>query len=119
MRVNFDREANVLNITSGTPVATAASLLDDPGVAVELATAEGHDIVGLIVIGASAYLPLGLGYDSKTDTLLLGKKTDDPDLVTVCGDFVGFWQVDELEPDGFRDPIGVAIRQASVHLAGA
>ena len=119
MRAKFDREANVLRIASGAPVATASSLVDDLDIAVELATADGHDIVGLIIIGASAYLPLGPGYDAKTDTLLLGEKTDDPNLITKCGDFVGYWQVDELEPEGFRDPMGVAIQRASVHLAGA
>ena len=119
MRVNYDREANVLRMTNGAPVATAASLLDDPDVAVELATVDGHDIVGLIVIGASSYLPLGSGYDAKTDTFLLGEKTDDPSLVTECGDFIGYWQVDELEPEGFWDPVGVTIRRASVHLANA
>ena len=37
MRVIYDREANVLRIITDTPAATAASLLDDPGIAVELA----------------------------------------------------------------------------------
>ena len=120
MRVSYDREANVLHLTDGAPAATGASLLDDPGIVIELATGEGHDIVGLIVIGASAYLPLGdNGYDAKTDTLVLGAKTDDPALITENGDFVGYWQVDELAPEGFRDPVGVAIRRASTHLAAA
>ena len=66
MRVSYDRQANVLRVTTDTPAATAASLLDDPGVAVELATADGHDIVGLIVMGASAYIPFGKTYNSET-----------------------------------------------------
>ena len=74
MRVIYDREANVLRIITDTPAATAASLLDDPGVAVELATDDGHDIVGLILMGASAYIPLGKSYDAASDTLLLGRQ---------------------------------------------
>ena len=120
MQVNYDREANALHLTDGAPAATGASLLDDPGIVLELATAEGHDIVGLIVTGASAYLPLGEnGYDLKTDTLVIGAKTDDPALITENGDFVGYWQLDELEPEGFKDPVGVAVRRASTHLAAA
>lgn len=120
MRVNYDRQSNVLHLTEGTPAATGASFLDDSGIVLELATGDGHDIVGVIVVGASAYLPLGeRGYDAQTDTLLLGSKTDDPALITESGDFVGYWQVDELEPDGFKDPVGVAIRNASTHLTAA
>jgi uncharacterized protein YuzE len=117
MRVGYDQEANVLRVTTDTPAATAASLLDDPGIAVELATPDGHDIVGLIVIGASAYLPFGRGYNAETDILFIGRKTSDPDLTTENGDITGYWQVDEDDPDGFRDPIGIAIMQASKHFA--
>lgn len=117
MLVSYDQQANVLRITTDTPAATAASLLDDPGVAVEVATADGHDIVGLIVMGASAYLPFGKAYDAETDTLLIGRKTGDLKLTTKNGDIVGYWEVDEDDPSGFRDPIGIAIRQASKHFA--
>ena len=117
MLVSYDQQANVLRVTTDAPAATAASLLDDPGVAVELATADGHDIVGLIVMGASAYIPFGKSYNAKTDTLLIGRKTGDPKLTTENGDIVGYWEVDEDDPDGFRDPIGIAIRQASKHFS--
>ena len=117
MLVSYDQQANVLRITTDMPAATAASLLDDPGIAVELATADGHDIVGLIVTGASAYIPFGKAYNAETDTLLIGRKTRDPKLTTENGDIVGYWEVDEDDPDGFRDPIGIAIRQASKHFA--
>ena len=119
MHVSYDSEANVLQVATETPGGTAASLLHDPGVAVELATHDGHDIVGLIVIGASAYLPLGNGcneYNADTDTLLIGKKTNDPSLISRNGDIVGYWRVDEDDPDGFRDPIGVAVKHASKHF---
>jgi uncharacterized protein YuzE len=117
LKVNYDPDASVLHIMTGEAVNDGASLLDDPGVVVELATEDGHDIVGLIVMGASAYLPLGLGYDADADTLLFGTATSDPAMITENGDIVGYWQVDDEEPDSFRDPIGVAIRKASKHLA--
>ncbi len=117
MLVSYDQQANVLGVTTDTPAATAASLLDDPGIAVELASAEGHEIVGLIVMGASAYIPFGKAYNAETDTLLIGRNTGDPKLTTENGDITGYWKVDEDDPDGFRDPIGIAITQASMRFA--
>ncbi len=115
MKVHHDDDADVLHITTEKRVATAASLLDDPNVAVELATEDGHDIVGLIVMWASSYVRSG--HDAETDTLLIGKAVCDPELITENGDLVAYWQVDDEDPDGYRDPIGVAVRRASVHLA--
>ena len=117
MKANYDVEADVLSLSTGIEPATSASLLDDPDIVVDLAEADGHDIVGLAVMWASAYLPLRKGYDPETDTLLLGTKNTRPHLVTERGDFVGYWQVDEDEPDSFMDPVGVLIRNASKHLA--
>ena len=117
MRIIYDREVNVLRVITETPDAVSASLLYDPGIAIDLATEEGHEIVGITVMGASAFIPLGnRRYDADTDTLTMGRTTGDPDLITENGDLVAYWQVDEEDPDGFRDPIGVAIRRASVHL---
>ena len=115
MKVHYDDDADVLHITTEKRVATAASLLDDPNVAVELATEDGHDIVGLIVMWASSYVRSE--HDAETDTLLIGETAHDPELITENGDLVAYWQVDEEDPDGYRDPIGVAVRRASVHLA--
>ncbi len=67
-------------------------------------------------MGASAYLPLKEGYDAETDTLLLGKRTDSPDLVTETGYFVGYWKSHRGLPDGLVDPVGVLIWDASKHL---
>ena len=117
MKANYDVEADVLSLTTGIEPATSASLLDDPDIVVDLAEADGHDIVGLAVMWASAYLTLKKGYDPETDTLLLGTKNAQPHLVTEHGDFIGYWQVDEDEPDSFMDPVGVLIRNASKHLA--
>jgi hypothetical protein len=117
MRIRYYQDADVLRVTTDQTPADGASLLYEADIAVELATEDGHDIVGLIVMGASAYLPLGLGYDADADTLLFGTATSDPAMITENGDIVGYWQVDDEEPDSFRDPIGVAIRKASKHLA--
>ena len=117
MKANYDVEADVLSLTTGIEPATSASLLDDPDIVVDLADADGHDIVGLAVMWASAYLPLKKGYDPETDTLLLGMKNAPCHPATEHGDFIGYWQVDEDEPDGFMDPVGVLIRNASKHLA--
>ena len=118
MRVRYDHKEDILRLITETPDATSASLLDDPGIAVELATEDGHEIVGVTVLGMSAYLPLGnRGYDAETDTLTMGRTAADPELITRNGDLVGYWQVDKCDADGFRDPIGVAIKRASVHLA--
>ena len=117
MRANYDKEANVLRLTMDVQAVTAASLLDDPGIVIDLSASEGHDIIGLVIMGASAYLPLGRGYNPSTDTLLLGTKTNDPGLITENGDFIGYWQVYDDDPSEFMDPVGVAIRNASKHLA--
>lgn len=120
MRVRYDPEVDALRITTDTPGVVSASLWDPEydSVAVDLATDDGCEIVGLDVIWASTYLPLGKnGYDADTDTLTMGKTTTDPELITENGDLIGYWHADRHEPGGYRDPIGVAIKRASVHLA--
>ena len=97
--------------------ATSSSLLDDPDIVVDLSEPEGHDIVGLGIMWASGYLPLKKGYDPEADTLLLGQQITSPRLITENGDFVGYWQPYEDEPDAFMDPVGVLLRNASKHLA--
>ena len=119
MRTNYDAEADVLSLTTDVRPATSASLLDDPDIVVDLAESNGHQIVGLMVMWASKYLPLHKGYDPESDTLLLGTRTDSPDLTTETGCFVGYWQVYEDETDGIMDPVGVLIREASKNLAPA
>ncbi len=117
MRIVYDDEVDVLRIITETPSVTCAPLLDAPDIVAELATEEGYDIVGVTVIWATVYLPLGKrGYDAVTDTLLMGRTPNDPDLVTENGDIVGYWQADEEYLDGFLEAIGIAINRASVHL---
>ena len=116
MWVIYDKEADVLRMGSGQPIKDTSGLLRGPDAAVDMATDGGCDVVGFILTGASAYLPLGLGYDPERDVLTIGETTDDPDLVTENGDFVGYWEVYVAEPGGVRLPVGVAVRRASMYL---
>ena len=118
--VHYDSEVDALRITTDSGGATSSSLWYNSDIVVDLATEDGHDIVGLGVLCASLYLPLGKrGYDANTDILLFGRTTCNPSLITENGDIIGYWQLGDDDPDGFRDPIGVAIKNASVHLAEA
>ena len=118
--VHYDNEIDALRVATDRYGVSSASLLYNSDIVVDLATEDGHDIVGLGVLCASLYLPLGKkGYDADTDMLLMGDSTSAPALITENRDFIGYWQVDEAAPDGFRYPIGVAIKRASVHLAEA
>ena len=38
-------------------------------------------------------------------------------VVTENGDIVGYWKRDAVDPDCFMEPVGMAIRRASQHLA--
>lgn len=116
--VHYDSEIDALRVATDRYGVTSASLLYNSDIVVDLATEDGHDIVGLGVLCVSLYLPLGKkGYDADTDTLLMGYSTPDPELITENGDFIGYWKVFEGDPNRFRDPVGVAIKNASVHLA--
>ena len=118
MQVSYDAMDDVLHLTTGQRVATCAGLLsatDD--VALELASSDGYDVVGIIAIGASGYLSPWKGYDAERDILTIGKTTKNLDFITENGDFVGYWQAAATAPNEVRDPIGVAIRHASKHLA--
>ncbi|MCY3637943.1 MAG: DUF2283 domain-containing protein [Chloroflexi bacterium] len=121
MRVSHDThpQADILYFSTGTPDVGGSDILTAPGVVVFVGAEDGHDIVGIEIIGASAYLPLGKkGYDAKTDTLMLGEKCAKPDLITQNDDFVAYWRVDKEFPDvGFLEPVGVAIKNASAHIA--
>ena len=116
--VHYDGEVDALRVTTDVGGATSASLSYNSDIVVDLATEDGYDIVGLGVLCASLYLPLGKkGYDAETDTLLMGDSTSDPALITENDDFIGYWKVFEGDLNGFRDPVGVAVKNASAHLA--
>ena len=120
MRVRYDQKVDALRITTDAPEAISESLWDAEyhDIVVDLAAEDSCDIVGLEVMWASAYLPLGKkGYDAESDTLLMGRATSEPALITKNGDIIGYWQMDDDSPEGMPNPVGVAIKRASVHLA--
>ena len=119
MFVNYDPEVDIIDF-SVRGRAVACSLYYDHDVVVNLGSEDGKDIIGVMLMCASSYLPLGKrGYDGKTDTLMMGRTTDTPELISECGDFVGYWQPDpeEERAGAYHYVIGVALKRASVHLA--
>ena len=119
MRVDYDDEFHILRVDAASR-AESSSLLYDDDVVVNVGTEDGRDIVGVEVWAAPTYFPLGKrGYDAKTDTLTMGRTTNDPELINECGDFVGYWQPDPKDagPGAYHYAIGVALKRASVHLA--
>ena len=76
---------DVLRFLKGEDEATSATLREECEVAVSLATEGGHHIVGIDVMGASAYLPLGkLGYDPDTYFLSFGSTPCDAVVTEHC-----------------------------------
>ena len=119
LKVLYDREVNALNIITDETEKeeTCIPLRDEGSVVLGVAYGDLRHIVSIEALGASAWLPLGKrDYDAETDTLTIGLASGDEVLVTENGDIVGYWVPDELDPSEFMDPIGVALRNASVHL---
>ena len=117
MELDYNSLDDVLHLGPEGQVEDGSMLLDNPGIVLLTGADGGCDIVGAVIMAASYHLSLRHGYDAKSDTLLLGQATDDPALITKNGDFVGYWKPDADDPDGFWEPIGVAIKRASKHLA--
>lgn len=119
MRVHYDDDdrVDILHFATGVPSVEGLTLYDDGDVIVGVATENGHDIATITVMAGSTYLPLGRGYDPETDTLMLGRIIDDPDKVTENGEITVWWKLDKDFDDGFLNPIGVAIRNVSAHIA--
>ena len=115
MRVSYDKENDILALSTGQIQRDGASLYDYADVAVLFGTDGGRDIVGVEMMAASHWF--SKGYNKEKDTWLLGDSTDNPDMITVDGDFVGYWQPYEADPRDVPDPIGVAVRRASIHMA--
>ena len=119
MRVHYDDDdrVDILHFATGVPSFEGYTLYDDDDVIVGVATEDGHDIATVTVMAGSTYLPLGRGYDPETDTLMLGRTMDDPDKVTENGEITVWWKLDEDFDDDFLNPIGVAIKNVSAHIA--
>ena len=119
LKVLYDREVNALNIITyeTEKEETCIPLRDEGSVVLGVAYGDLRHIVSIEALGASAWLPLGKrDYDAETDTLTIGLASGDEVQVTENGDIVGYWVPDDLDPSEFMDPIGVALRNASVHL---
>ena len=114
MRHSYDEEFDILSLSTGQPQLDGASLLDYMDIAAMFGTDGGQDIVGVEVMGASYWFRKG--YDKEKDTWLLGDTTDNPKMITVDDDFVGYWQPDEDLPNEVPDPIGVVVHNASKHI---
>ncbi len=120
LQLLYDKDVDVLRLFTGEDEETSSSLLDLLEVVVHLTDDESRHVVGLEVIGASSYLPLGrCGYDTKADTLTLGATVSDPANITENADIVTYWQESPWEPGACIEPVGVTIRRASKHLKDA
>ena len=114
MQVSYDKENDVLALSTGHTQHDGASLYDHVGVAVLFGTDGGQDIIGVEAMSASYWFCKS--YDEDEDTWLLGNKTDNLGMITTDGDFVGYWQPYEYAPDEVPDPIGVEIKHLSKHV---
>ena len=113
MKVSYDRQHDILDISEG-PSVDGSSIEHDPGVAVHFGTDGGRDIVAATVMGASSWFKKG--YDESSDTWLFGDTDQEHSRVTTDGDFLGYWPLVDEDKD-FPVPIGFALRNASKHLA--
>ena len=122
MRVNYDThpQADILHFDTGK-TSVEGHDLGNSGVIVFVGTEDGHDIAAVTIMSASWYLAkIKNGddtYDAETDTLTLGRIIDAPDKVTENGEITVWWKLDEDFDDDFLNPIGVAIRNVSSHIA--
>ncbi len=113
-KCSYDTKHGTLQISTGQPSTTFEDLGGDVYKVVEL-NGDDRRVIGVIIQHAEPYVTLEKGYDAGMDTLTIGKTTDDPDLISENGDFVGYWQPEADDP-GTLEPIGVALRNASEHL---
>ncbi len=112
---SYDPEVDALSLRTGELEATSTSLDDDPDVVLSLAH-DGSRVVGVEVLGASAYLPLGKRcYDMEADTLTFGVTLSDAAFTKEDGDLVTYWR--EFQGEPILYPVGVTLRRASTHLA--
>ena len=120
LRVHYDSECDAFGLHSGQWSKISADLETAPGVVVDLAGDDGLScqVVGLEVLGMSAFLPLGkLGYCEETDTLTFGAGIEVATEIVENEDLVAHWRPDEYDPDLWRVPIALDLRNASKHLA--
>ena len=115
-----DGDVDILRLktTEWEHTVTCSHLEDDLDVLVCLGSDEGTHVVGLEVMAASFYLPLGKrGYDADADTLTLGDVPAAPAKTTENADIITYWQPDNYDCMSLT-PVAVTIRRASEHLNG-
>ena len=113
MKVTYEEQDDLFDISKGMHIYDGASLEDYNGVILHFGTEGGRDIVAATVMGASYWFRNG--YDESSDTWLLGDTDEEHSKVTTDGDFIGYWPLED-EYEGSPIPIGFALRNASSHL---
>ena len=120
LRLHYDSECDAFGLYSESGVSKTSSELETaPGVVVDLANNDdlSCQVVGLEVLGMSAYIPLGkLGYCEETDTLTFGVEIKTASEVVENEDLVAYWRPDDYLED-FMIPFAFDLRNASRHLA--
>ena len=71
--------------------------------------------MAVTIMGAASWF--NKGFDEASDKWLIGDTTDDLEMVTINGDFVGYWQPDRYDPNEVPDPIGVEIKHVAKQSA--
>lgn len=114
MRVTYEEQDDLFDISKGSHIYDGADLRDYNGVILHFGTDGGRDIVAVTVMGASHWFRKG--YDESADTWFLGDTDDKQSKVVVDGDFLGYWPLKD-EYEEFPIPIGFALLNASKYLA--
>ena len=117
LNVSHDREFGILWLYSEQPSSASTALGTDPNVVALLLNDESRQVIGLLIHGIGAYLPLGkLDYCVETDTLTFGCEIETATETEENEDLIGYWRPFENNSDGEMDAIAVSLRNASKHL---
>ena len=119
LKVHYDSGCDALGLYSDQLSKVSAELETAPGVVLDLANDDdlSCQVVGLEVLGMSAYMPLGkLGYCEETDTLTFGAGIETASEIVENEDLVAHWRPDDALDD-FMIPIAFDLQNASKHLA--
>ena len=119
LRISYDPDVCILNITTANRGVTSTSLDHDYDVIADLSSEHSPSkVVALEILDPINYLPLGArGYDEETDTLLLGSK-EGATSVEANGDLAAYWKPDPDDPDDYI-LLGVEVMSAGKWLTGA
>ena len=119
LRISYDADVRILNITTANRGVTSTSLDHDYDVIADLSSEHSPSkAVALEILDPINYLPLGThGYDEETDTLLLGSK-EGATSVEVNGDLAAYWKPDPDDPHDYV-LLGVEVMSAGKWLTGA